>query len=87
MKKMAKAIAIPFIGFVNVMKEGWNLWKKTSNWDNQSTKQKWYIIWFSLSFCFMMICAESWLIILALANFAWSVKVVQENVEIPEDDE
>lgn len=85
MKKVVKAIAVPVKGIFGIVSEMWSLWKEASNWDEQTPKQKWYIIWFSLSFSLIFILAESWLIIPAIANFAWSARVVTKNVDIPDE--
>lgn len=51
MKKLVRAIAKPFVGIAQIYAELWKMWKESADWDNQSPKHKWYIIWFGLSFC------------------------------------
>lgn len=85
MKKLVRAIAKPFVGIAQVYAKLWKLWKDSSDWDSQSLKQKWYIIWFCLSFWGIFIFAESWLIVPAVANFAWSSIVVTKNVKLPDE--
>lgn len=85
MKKLVRAIAKPFVGIAQIYAELWKMWKESADWDNQSPKHKWYIIWFGLSFCGIFLFAESWLIVPAIANFAWSSRVVTKNVNIQDE--
>ena len=85
MKKLVRVISKPLFGISKVYAGLWKMWKKSADWHNQSPKKKWYIIWFSLSFCLIFIFAESWLVVPAVANLALSSILVTKNVNIPDE--
>ena len=70
------------------MFELWTLWKKSTGWDEKTSRQKMYSAWFSLSFIPVGMCCNAawWFIAIAIVNFAAAAYSVVKYVPMTEED-
>ena len=49
-----------------------DLWKRDVNWESHTDKGRIICIWFSLSFCAILIFSCTWMSILSIISLVWS---------------